>query len=296
MYISELRMHGFKSFAKKEKLHFGDGITAIVGPNGCGKTNIVDAVRWVLGEQKYTMLRSKKMEDIIFNGSESRKPLGVCEVNLTVHNDKGKLPVDYTDVEITRRVFRNGESEYMINRAKCRLKDIHNLFVDTGMGADAYSVIELKMIEDILSENAEDRRRMFEEAAGINKYKHQRKSTLLKIEATTADINRVNDIIAEVDGKVNALKLQLKRYDRHAKLVDKLQQKEVERAFLQRQELNSALVPLVKSVTELTHQRSIGVEGEKIHESSLEQLRTTYKSEESELRSMQEKLNELSDA
>ena len=184
----------------------------------------------------------------------------------------------------------------MINRAKCRLKDIHNLFVDTGMGADAYSVIELKMIEDILSENAEDRRRMFEEAAGINKYKHQRKSTLLKIEATTADINRVNDIIAEVDGKVNALKLQLKRYDRHAKLVDKLQQKEVERAFLQRQELNSALVPLVKSVTELTHQRSIGVEGEKIHESSLEQLRTTYKSEESELRSMQEKLNELSDA
>jgi chromosome segregation protein len=296
MYISELRMHGFKSFAKKEKLHFGDGITAIVGPNGCGKTNIVDAVRWVLGEQKYTMLRSKKMEDIIFNGSESRKPLGVCEVNLTVHNDKGKLPVDYTDVEITRRVFRNGESEYMINRAKCRLKDIHNLFVDTGMGADAYSVIELKMIEDILSENAEDRRRMFEEAAGINKYKHQRKSTLLKIEATTADINRVNDIIAEVDGKVNALKLQLKRYDRHAKLVDKLQQKEVERAFLQRQELNSALVPLVKSVTELTHQRSIGVEGEKIHESSLEQLRTTYKSEELELRSMQEKLNELSDA
>lgn len=295
MYISELSMQGFKSFAKKEKLHFGEGITAIVGPNGCGKTNIVDAVRWVLGEQKYTMLRGKKMEDIIFNGSESKKPLGVCEVNLTVHNDKGKLPIDYTDVEITRRVFRSGESEYMINRTRCRLKDIHNLFVDTGMGADAYSVIELKMIEDILSENADDRRRMFEEAAGINRYKHQRRSTLLKIEATTADINRVNDIIAEVDGKVNSLRLQLKRFDRHARLVEKLRQKELERAFLQRQKIRSVLEPLVKSVEQLTHERSIGAQGEKVHESSLEQLRSAYKSQQSDLSSMQLKLDELSE-
>ena len=295
MYISELRMQGFKSFAKKEKLHFGEGITAIVGPNGCGKTNIVDAVRWVLGEQKYSMLRGKKMEDIIFSGSESKKALGVCEVNLTVHNDKGKLPIDYTDVEITRRIFRSGESEYMINRTRCRLKDIHNLFVDTGMGAGAYSVIELKMIEDILSENTDDRRRMFEEAAGINRYKHQRRSTLLKIEATTADINRVNDIIAEVDGKVNSLRLQLKRYDRHAKLIDKLQQKELERAFFQRQEIRASLEPLVKSVEQLTRKRSIGAQGEKVHESSLEQMRLAYKSQQSELSSMQQKLDELSE-
>ena len=178
MYISDLSIHGFKSFAKKDNLKFGEGITAIVGPNGCGKTNIVDAIRWVLGEQKHRVLRSAKMEDVIFSGSDSLKPLSVCEVSLTVHNNKGKLPVEYNDVEIGRRVFRNGDSEYFINRTPCRLKDIQDLFVDTGMGADAYSVIELKMIEQILSETNDDRKRMFEEAAGINKYKQQRKSAL----------------------------------------------------------------------------------------------------------------------
>ncbi len=147
MYISDLNIHGFKSFAKKDILKFGEGITAIVGPNGCGKTNIVDAIRWVLGEQKYSVLRSGKMEDVIFSGADSTKPLNVCEVSLTVHNNKGKLPLEYNDVEIGRRVFRNGDSEYYINRAPCRLKDIQDLFIDTGMGADAYSVIELKMIE-----------------------------------------------------------------------------------------------------------------------------------------------------
>ncbi|RMF08006.1 MAG: chromosome segregation protein SMC, partial [Candidatus Neomarinimicrobiota bacterium] len=173
MYISELKIHGFKSFADKVTLRFGEGITGIVGPNGCGKTNIVDAIRWVLGEQKYSVLRSGKMEDVIFNGADGIKPLGVCEVFLTVHNNTGKLPIDYNDVEIGRRIYRNGESEYFLNRQSCRLKDIMDLFVDTGMGADAYSVIELKMVEQILSDNGEDRKRMFEEAAGINKYKLQ---------------------------------------------------------------------------------------------------------------------------
>ena len=171
MYISELTMHGFKSFAKKDVVHFGEGITAIVGPNGCGKTNIVDAIRWVLGEQKHSILRSGKKEDIIFNGAKNIKPLSVCEVSLTVHNNKGKLPIEYNDIEIGRRLFRSGESEYFMNRTPCRLKDIHDLFVDTGMGSDAYSVIELKMIEQILSETGDDRRRMFEQASGINKYK-----------------------------------------------------------------------------------------------------------------------------
>ena len=218
MYISDLSIHGFKSFAKKDNLKFGEGITAIVGPNGCGKTNIVDAIRWVLGEQKHSVLRSTKMEDVIFSGSDSLKPLSVCEVSLTVHNNKGKLPVEYNDVEIGRRVFRNGDSEYFINRTPCRLKDIQDLFVDTGMGADAYSVIELKMIEQILSETNDDRKRMFEEAAGINKYKQQRKSALRKFEAVRTDLERVFDIIAEVEAKVKALALQLKRFERHEKL------------------------------------------------------------------------------
>ena len=132
MFISDLKLHGFKSFAQKESLSFGEGITAVVGPNGCGKTNIVDAIRWVLCEQKYSILRSSRMEDIIFNGADGIKPLGVCEVSLTVHNNKGKLPIEYNDVEISRRIFRNGESEYTLNRTPCRLKDIHNLFVDFG--------------------------------------------------------------------------------------------------------------------------------------------------------------------
>ena len=232
MYISELALHGFKSFATKQRLSFGEGITAVVGPNGCGKTNIVDAVRWVLGEQKIRTLRSTRLDDIIFNGSDAKKALSVCEVSLTVHNNKGMLPLEYNDVEITRRIFRNGESEYMINRNGCRLKDIHNLFVDTGMGADAYSVIELKMIEDILSENADDRRRMFEEAAGINKYRHQRRATLLKLDATHADLERVDDIISEVENKVHSLQLQMKRYKRHAKLVEQLRDSEITLASL----------------------------------------------------------------
>ena len=216
-------MHGFKSFANKEVMKLGQGITTVVGPNGCGKTNIVDAIRWVLGEQKYSILRSGKMEDVIFNGSENTKPLGVCEVAMTVHNNAGKLPIEYNDIEIARRVYRSGESEYYLNKTQCRLKDIMDLFVDTGMGADAYSVIELKMIEQILSEKADDRRNMFEEAAGIHKYRTQKKSTLRKFEATKNDLERVKDIISEIEQKVKNLELQLKRYKRHASLSETLE-------------------------------------------------------------------------
>ena len=180
-------------------MKLGEGVTTVVGPNGCGKTNIVDAIRWVLGEQKSRVLRSGKMEDVIFNGADGFKPLNVCQVSLTVHNNSGKLPVEYNDIEIGRRVFRNGESEYTINKTPCRLKDVNDLFLDTGMGADAYSVIELKMIDQILSETGDDRRRMFEEAAGINKYRLQRRSTLRKFEATRFDLERINDIIDEID-------------------------------------------------------------------------------------------------
>ena len=202
-------------------MKLGQGITTVVGPNGCGKTNIVDAIRWVLGEQKYSVLRSGKMEDVIFNGAEGIKPLGVCEVAMTVHNNSGKLPIEYNDIEIARRVYRSGESEYYLNRTQCRLKDIMDLFIDTGMGADAYSVIELKMIEQILSETADDRRKMFEEAAGIHKYRSQRKSTIRKFEITKTDLERVQDIIAEVEQKVHHLELQLKRFKRHASLTER---------------------------------------------------------------------------
>ena len=147
MHISKLKLQGFKSFLNKTNLNFGEGVTAVVGPNGCGKSNIVDAIRWILGEQKISILRSNKMEDVIFNGTKSRKPLSFCEASLLIHNSREILPIEYNDVEISRRLYRSGESEFYINKNLCRLKDIHNLFVDTGMSTNAYSVIELKMIE-----------------------------------------------------------------------------------------------------------------------------------------------------
>ena len=219
MYISNLHIQGFKTFLPKTKLVFDDGITCIVGPNGCGKTNIVDAIRWILGEQKASVLRSIKMNDVIFNGSKNKKPISFCEVSLVIHNDKGRLPIEYTDVEIKRRYYRSGESEYFINRAPCRLKDINDLFIDTGIGPNAYSVIELKMIENILSQNTLERRKLIEEAAGISQYRKQKTSTLNKLKSAQFDLERVKDVISEVEGNVKNLKLQMKRFDRHKKIL-----------------------------------------------------------------------------
>ncbi len=226
MYLSKLELFGFKSFAQKINLTFDSGITAIVGPNGCGKTNVVDAIRWALGEQRPTMLRSDKMEDVIFNGTKNRKPLSVAEVALTIQNTKGILPSEYTEVVVTRRVYRSGESEYFLNKSLCRLKDIRDLFMDTGMGSDAYSVIELKMVETILSDNADERRRLFEEAAGVTKYKHRRKEAYRRLESVQHDLTRVSDIVHEVQKAVNSLERQAhkaKRYNEHAKQVQTLE-------------------------------------------------------------------------
>ncbi len=228
MYLSKLEVLGFKSFAQKVNLVFDSGISAIVGPNGCGKTNIVDAIRWVLGEQRYSALRSDKMEDVIFNGTKGRKPLGMAEASLVIENTKGILPSEYTQVTVGRRVYRSGESEYLLNKVPCRLKDILDLFMDTGMGADAYSVIELKMIEVILSDKAEERRRLFEEAAGVTKYKHRRKAAYRKLDDVRADLQRVNDIVAEVQKAVNALERQAKKAEQFNTLKERLKSLEVD--------------------------------------------------------------------
>lgn len=296
MYISELNLHGFKSFAKKEKIKFGEGVTVIVGPNGCGKTNIVDAIRWVLGEQKYSVLRSGKMGDVIFNGADGLKPLSVCEAYLTVHNNRGKLPIEYTDIEIGRRVYRDGESEYFINKTPCRLKDIHDLFVDTGMGSDAYSVIELKMIEQILSETAEDRKRMFEEAAGINKYKQQRQSALRKFDAVQRDLDRVNDIVQEVEQKAKSLSLQLKRFNRHEKLSEELFEAEVELAYVKVHDYESELIPLKKSVSDTQSLKNEKISDTSLLESELGGIKAIYKEQQDELRSKQVHLQDLEKA
>lgn len=228
MYLSRLEIFGFKSFANKTVINFTKGITGIVGPNGCGKTNIVDAIRWSLGEQKTSTLRSDKMENVIFNGTATKKPMGMSEVSLTLVNDAGLLPTEYREITITRRIFRSGESEYLLNKNICRLKDITNLFMDTGMGTNAYSIIELKMIEPIVSGKAEDVRKMFEEAAGVNKYKVRRKLSLKKLDDVKLDLTRVNDIVAEVEKNVRSLERQAKRADQYNQVQSILKEKEID--------------------------------------------------------------------
>jgi chromosome segregation protein len=222
VYLKKLDIIGFKSFANKTTIDFSRGITAIVGPNGCGKTNILDALRWVLGEQKVSMLRGSKMEEVIFNGTRDAKALGMAEVTLTLVNNLGILPVEYTEVQITRRLFRSGESEYLLNKVPCRLKDITELFYGTGVGAHSYSVIQQDMIESIVSDKAEERRFLFEEAAGITKYKQHKKIALRKLEATENDFLRLNDIYSEVQTQVRSLKRQYKKAERYQIFADEI--------------------------------------------------------------------------
>jgi chromosome segregation protein len=272
MYLSKLDIVGFKSFAQKVTLHFDSGISAIVGPNGCGKTNIVDAIRWVLGEQRYSALRSEKMEDVIFNGTKQRKPLGMAEVSLIIENTKGILPSEYTQVTVGRRVYRSGESEYLLNKIPCRLKDILDLFMDTGMGADAYSVIELKMVETILSDKTDERRHLFEEAAGVTKYKHRRKAAYRKLESVQADLVRVNDIVSEVQKAVNSLERQAKRAEQFHGMKDRLRALEIDLSEREYAQLIERARPLSERLTTLQTEES-RIDGElTADESRLEDL------------------------
>ncbi len=220
MRLSRLELSGFKSFAGSVELPFEQGVTAIVGPNGCGKSNISDAVRWVLGEQSPRLLRGGKMEDVIFQGSTGRRPVNVAEVSLVFDNSDGSLPVAYQEVVVTRRLSRSGQSEYMLNRSPVRLRDIQDLFRGTGLGADAAVVMEAKMIEALLSEKAEERRALFEEAAGIGLYRDRKKSTERRLEETAADLARLEDLIAEVQTQVRSLARQRGRAERHGKMIE----------------------------------------------------------------------------
>ncbi|MHB9030521.1 MAG: chromosome segregation SMC family protein, partial [Candidatus Latescibacterota bacterium] len=218
MKLSRLEVVGFKTFARKLDVRLLGGITSIVGPNGCGKSNVVDAIRWVLGEQKPSQIRLERMEDVIFKGTPTRKQLGMAEVSLTIDNESGRLPLNMPEVTITRRLFRSGESEYLLNRKICRLADINELFMDTGMGTDSYSVFELGMINSILSDKTEDRRLIFEEAAGVTKYKARRRTAINRMLSIDDDLNRVGDIIAELDRRVESLKRQAQKASRYRSL------------------------------------------------------------------------------
>ena len=256
MYLSRLEIFGFKSFAQKINMTFDSGITSIVGPNGCGKTNVVDALRWVLGEQRPTTLRSDKMEDVIFNGTKSRKPLNLAEVSVTIENSKGILPSEYTEVTLTRRVYRSGESEYYINRTLCRLKDIRDLFMDTGMGSDAYSVIELKMVESILSDNSDERRRLFEESAGVTKYKSRRKEAVRRLESVRMDLTRLNDSVSTVQKAVNSLERQAHKAQKHNELSQELKQLEIDLLGREYRSVVEKIVPLKEQLTSTVDEKN----------------------------------------
>lgn len=218
MQLSRLEVKGFKSFGDKITINFDNGITGIVGPNGCGKSNVVDAIRWVLGEQKTRNLRSEKMEDVIFNGTKDRKPHQMAEVSITFNNTRNLLPTEYSQVTVTRRYFRSGDSNYELNGVTCRLKDINNLFLDTGIGSDSYAIIELKMVEDILNDRDGSRRELFEEAAGVSKFKIRKKQTLRKLEETDKDLLRVDDLLFEIDKNLKSLEKQAKQAEKYYEL------------------------------------------------------------------------------
>ena len=252
MYLSKVDIFGFKSFDQKTSLKFNEGMSCVIGPNGSGKSNIVDSIRWVLGEQKLTTLRTDRMENVIFNGTNSRKPLGMAEVSLTIHNNKNVLKSTFSEIVISRRLYRSGESSYLINKAPCRLKDITDLFMDTGMGANSYSVIELGMVESIISENASERRHLFEEAAGINKYKSRRKSALRKLDATLQDMSRISDLISEIQRTVNSLSRQVGKARRYLRFKDELKELEVELARYRFTHFMDEINPLQKQLEEIS--------------------------------------------
>jgi chromosome segregation protein len=220
MQLTQLEIKGFKSFGDKITINFNEGVTAIVGPNGCGKSNVVDSIRWVLGEQSTRALRSEKMDNIIFNGTKSRKAANLAEVSLTFDNTKNILPTDFSQVTLTRRLYRSGESEYLLNDVQCRLKDITDLFLDTGIGANSYAIIELKMIDEIINNKEGSRRNLFEEASGISKYKLRKKQTFSKLKDTEADLERVEDLLFEIEKNLKTLENQAKKTERYYRLRD----------------------------------------------------------------------------
>ena len=255
MYLKRMELQGFKSFADRTVLEFKPGITSVIGPNGSGKSNISDAIRWVLGEQSMKSLRGSKSEDIIFAGTQARKSLGFAEVSIVIDNSDGKLPVEYTEVTVTRKLYRSGETGYFINKTPCRLKDILELFMDTGIGKDGYSIIGQGKIDEILSNKSEDRRHIFEEAAGIVKYRTRKQESEKKLEQTKLNLLRINDILAEIESSIEPLKLQADKAKQFLDLREELKSIEVGLFVHNINTYKEKLEQLVNDINILTSQK-----------------------------------------
>ena len=293
MQLTQLEIKGFKSFGDKITIHFNEGVTSIVGPNGCGKSNVVDAIRWVLGEQSTRMLRSEKMENIIFNGTKTRKPSNLAEVSLSFDNTKNILPTEYSQVTITRKLYRTGESEYRLNDVQCRLKDITDLFLDTGIGSDSYSIIELKMIDEIIANKENSRRALFEEASGISKYKLRKKQTFSKLKDTESDLSRVEDILFEIDKNLKTLENQAKKAERYYKLKEQYKELNVQLASFRIAGYRNALETLDKQEQNQNADK-LGISSAiDTLEASLQQQKLAHLTQEKNLSTQQKAANEF---
>jgi chromosome segregation protein len=291
--LKSLEIKGFKSFADKTTVLFDEGITGIIGPNGCGKSNIVDSIRWVIGEHKISNLRSENLESLVFNGSKSRSASGLAEVSLTFENTRNLLPTEFNTVTVTRKFYKSGESEYRLNDVQCRLKDIHNLFLDTGVSTDSYAIIELGMVDDIIKDKDNSRRKMLEQAAGISIYKTRKKEARLKLDATEQDLARIEDLLFEINNQLKMLESQAKKAEKYYQIKKEYRVASVEMAKAALEGFNSTYKELVEQQQEHTdarHELEAKVAQE---EAGLEQDKLKLIQQERDLQALQATFNEL---
>ncbi|HVG12772.1 MAG TPA: AAA family ATPase, partial [Flavisolibacter sp.] len=293
MRLKSLEIKGFKSFADKTIVNFDENITGIVGPNGCGKSNIVDSIRWVIGEQKISHLRSENLESLVFNGSKTRSPSGLAEVSLTFENTKNLLPTEFNTITITRKFYKNGESEYRLNDVQCRLKDIQNLFMDTGISTDSYAIIELGMVDDLIKDKDNSRRRMLEQAAGISIYKTRKKEAKQKLDATEQDLARIEDLLFEINNQLKMLENQAKKAEKYFEIKKDYREISIELAKAALEGFNVTYKNLNEQHEKETDKR-IGLEADiATREADLEGQRVRFIEQEKDLHSMQQAFNEL---
>ena len=293
MRLKSLEIKGFKSFADKTIVSFDDNITGIVGPNGCGKSNIVDSIRWVIGEQKISHLRSENLDSLVFNGSKTRSASGLAEVSLTFENTKNLLPTEFSTVTVTRKFYKSGESEYRLNDVQCRLKDIQNLFLDTGISTDSYAIIELAMVDDLIKDKDNARRRMLEQAAGISIYKTRKKEAKLKLDATEQDLARIEDLLFEINNQLKALESQAKKAEKYHEIKKDYREVSIELAKASLEGFNLTYKELNEQQVIETDKR-IKFEAEIAgDEATLEQEKLAFIEKEKALQAMQHAFNEM---